>query len=221
VVQPGAPPAVDVYIDDGRAGGYEPFLADFSSTTELWNRRAADGGTTHEPALLGTPNHVYVRVRNRGTQTATGVSVKVFRADPAGALVWPTNWTQAGGAVAAPATIPPGGSVIVGPLTWTPQVVGQEALLASVSAPDDLSNADTVNGPLPHRRLIPFDNNLAQRTIATQAAGTGNVHVAAVNANGRLWHTIRFADGSWQPFGDVEGQTGEMGVLSQASCAAI
>ena len=45
--------------------------------------------------------------------------------------------------------------------------------------------------------------------------------VCVVNAQGRLWHTIRFANGSWQPFGDVEGQTGEMGDLSQATAAAV
>jgi hypothetical protein len=50
---------------------------------------------------------------------------------------------------------------------------------------------------------------------------SGSLHLAAINAAGRLWHTIRFADGSWQPFGDVEGQTGEMGDLSQVAVAAI
>ncbi len=221
VVQPGAPPAVDVYVDDGRGGGYEPYLADFTGTTDLWNRHAADAGTTHESARLGVPNHVYVRVRNRGTQAATGVSVTLFRADPAGGLIWPTNWTQAGVALPVPAGIPAGGQVIVGPLTWTPQVAGQESLLVSVSATGDLSNADTVNGPLPHWRLVPFDNNLAQRTVATEPAVTGDLHVPAVNSAGRLWHTIRFADGSWHPFGDVEGQTGDMGTLRQATCASI
>jgi subtilisin family serine protease len=43
--------------------------------------------------------------------------------------------------------------------------------------------------------------------------------VCAINSQGRLWHTIRFAGGSWQPFGDVEGQTGEMGKLEQAAAA--
>ena len=48
--------------------------------------------------------------------------------------------------------------------------------------------------------------------VAVAAVGRA-LHLAAINTAGRLWHTIRFADGSWQPFGDVEGQTGEMGHL--------
>jgi subtilisin family serine protease len=49
----------------------------------------------------------------------------------------------------------------------------------------------------------------------------GRAHVVVVNAKGRLWHTIRHADGAWESFGDVEGQAGETGMLTDASTAAI
>jgi len=48
-----------------------------------------------------------------------------------------------------------------------------------------------------------------------------NLHAAAINAAGRLWHTTRFADGTGEPFGDVQAQTGEIGTLSRVAVAAI
>ncbi len=42
----------------------------------------------------------------------------------------------------------------------------------------------------------------------------GNLHVAAVNRNHIIWHTIRFANGSWQStFGNVNNQEGNGGSL--------
>jgi hypothetical protein len=43
--------------------------------------------------------------------------------------------------------------------------------------------------------------------VATAVIG-GNLHVVAQSGDGNLWHTIRAADGSWQPFGDVKAATG-------------
>jgi hypothetical protein len=82
---PGQPPQVDVYIDDGR-GVYLPHLDDFTGTADIWNRRFPDGGMTHEAPVAGFPGYVYVRVGNRGTDPATDASVKLFHANPAGGL---------------------------------------------------------------------------------------------------------------------------------------
>jgi len=59
-----------------------------------------------------------------------------------------------------------GAEAIIGLFEWIPNTVGHECILASVSADDDLSNADTVLGDIPHWRLVPFDNNIAQRNVS-------------------------------------------------------
>ncbi len=192
VTTAGAPPDVDVYIDDARGGGYMPYLVDVSASTDVWNRRNPDGGTTHEAPVVGVTSHAYVRVRNRGTQAANGATVRLFRGDPATALTWPGDWSATLlPQVGAPVPIPPGGDVVVGPFAWRPTLVADERLLASVSAPGDISNAETVNGALPARRLVPMDNNLAIRAVAptrnradVAGFGDGGVWVALNQGNG-------------------------------------
>jgi hypothetical protein len=44
------------------------------------------------------------------------------------------------------------------------------SLLASASATGDASNADTITGAIAHWRLVPNDNNIAQRDVAAIAA---------------------------------------------------
>ena len=54
---------------------------------------------------------------------------------------------------------------MVGPFPWTPQAAG-ESLLFGVSAVGDPSNLESVTaGPIPNARLVPLDNNTAQRTF--------------------------------------------------------
>jgi hypothetical protein len=174
----GQPPAVDIYIDDGRGGQYG-YIGDFWDNTEVWNRNAPDGGTTHQEPIVRSANSAYVRVRNRGTSVATGVVVRGFHARPSTGLVWPDDWSTMSTAQLSAPDISPGGTVVVGPFTWVPTEIGHECMLMEASCPGDRSNIDVLGGipcafgPTPHWRLIPFDNNLAQRNVAPVAAAGG------------------------------------------------
>ena len=93
VVSEGAPPAVDVFIDDGRGGQYT-FLANHWSTTDIWNRTTVgDGGGVHEHPIVGATNYAYVKIKNRGTASATNIVVRGFHALPGVGLVYPGDWT--------------------------------------------------------------------------------------------------------------------------------
>ena len=50
----------------------------------------------------------------------------------------------------------------------------------------------------------------------------GALHVVAVTADGELWHSVRYKDGTWQSFTPIDVSTGgERGPWRTASCAAI
>ena len=56
--------------------------------------------------------------------------------------------------------------VVVGPFKWVPSQVGHECMFFSVSAKGDASNIDGgITGPIPEWRLVPNDNNIAQRNV--------------------------------------------------------
>lgn len=178
VTSAGAPPDVDVYIDDGRAGHYD-FQYVHWHTTTIWNRRAADGGTTHEEPALGESNYMYVRVKNRGTQAATNVIVRGFHCLPGAGLLWPNDFK----AMITP-QIAVGGlgandseEQIVGPFEWTPNInaYGHDCVLMIVSATNDPSNIDnfTAAEVIPEWRLVPNDNNVGQRNVHPVPGGGG------------------------------------------------
>ncbi|MAU26790.1 MAG: hypothetical protein CMH45_05220 [Muricauda sp.] len=164
---PGSPPEVDVYIDDGRGGEYE-WRQNFWNTTDIWSAQVNDSTVGHQTPLVGVTNYFFVRIKNRGQNQAENVVVKAYQCRPSTGLIWPVDWTPMDTPEITVGSLAAGGETVVGPFEWTPVTEGHECILASVSADGDESNADTVNGDIPHWRLVPFDNNIAQRNVSPE-----------------------------------------------------
>ena len=172
----GAAPAVDVYIDDGRAGEYA-YQAVHWNTTTIWNRRAPDGLSGHQEAALGATNYAYVKIRNRGSQIAHNVVVKGYHCKPSAGVLWPNDLQPMSTAQLAAGTLQPGSAEekIVGPFEWTPvsNTWGHDCMLMIVSASGDPSNVDnfTAGEVVEDWRLVPNDNNVGQRNVTLVPGG--------------------------------------------------
>ncbi len=173
----GSPQPVDVYLDDGRQGEYQ-FTDDWAATSSaLWLRRKADGGQRPQTPRRNSDNFIYVRVWNRGYQTAFGVQATVRVARAASNLGWPSpsTWTSIAPLDPANAMSDIGANdhVVLGPFKWTPTRRGDHTILVEVDAPGDRSNINVATGipcaqpsaqPTLLASLIPYDNNLGAAT---------------------------------------------------------
>jgi hypothetical protein len=193
VTTPGAPPAVDVYINDGRNGEYD-FQAVHWHNTSVWNRNAADGLVGHQDAVPGVTNYMYVKVKNRGTTTATNVNVKGYHCLPGAGLTWPVDFTQMGPAAGLHvASIASNNSaeVIVGPFEWIPNenIYGHDCALMIVNATGDPSNVAnfTAGDTVAEWRLVPNDNNVGQRNVHILPGGGGERAFAAALDKRFFW----------------------------------
>jgi hypothetical protein len=163
--QIGNPPQVDVFINDGRDGNYN-FVESLNSN-DVWNRQQTDNGGVHQVPVAGRENFAYVRVSNRGLSSANSVEVRGFQSSIHTGQIWPEDWEPLTDPVrmgAAP--IPPGQSAVIGPFRWTP-ISMTPTLLMSVAATGDQSNLArfTSLNSISNHRLVPLDNNLAQRAM--------------------------------------------------------
>jgi hypothetical protein len=182
---PGLPPPVDIYIQDRRPnseatpygdvlygpGSYVPVSLDWdpnqsgSGTPPLWQ---AEGS-----AIVVSGGNISVRVGNRGSQSATNVTVSVWwHAWPGGndPPKWndPTTvWTQCSPSASPGQTIGPGAQPAEFDFTFNPPPPGTRYLvLAQATCGDDLANTDTVTSlPCSQQQtklidLVPNDNNL-------------------------------------------------------------
>ena len=189
VVTAGAPPDIDVYIDDGRAGEYE-YLPVHWATTTIWKRRAADGLTTYEEPALGETNYAYVKIKNRGTQTANDVIVRGYHCRPSAGVLWPDDLQPFTTPELAAGTLGPDNTEekTVGPFEWEPveNVWGHDCMLMIVSATGDPSNVDnfTAGDVVEDWRLVPNDNNVGQRNV-TLVPGGGAIKGLVAGLHGK------------------------------------
>lgn len=45
------------------------------------------------------------------------------------------------------------------------------------------------------------------------------LHLVTCDVNGDLWHTLRYGNGAWSPFGNIEQQAGDIGSTRSVTCA--
>ncbi|MEV7526385.1 hypothetical protein [Streptomyces sp. NPDC091371] len=175
----GKPPAVDVYIDDGRAGEYQFQQAHWANQS-MWNRNAPDGLPGHQNAVAGTKNFFYVKVRNRGTSASGTVTVQGYHCLPGAGLTWPGDFTPmspAAGLTAPSVPADSAGDVVLGPFEWVPNenVHGHDCALMIASTAGDPSNVEHFTGSesIAEWRLVPCDNNIGQRNVTLVPGGAG------------------------------------------------
>ena len=163
----GAPPPVDIFIEDGRGGEYR-YRSGYADCRAIWNRCRDDGGAAHQTPIAGVTNYAYVKVKNRGWEPARGIVVRAFHCGASTQLVYPRDWRPMRTAEQKVAKVPPNSSAesIVGPFAWVP-AHGRESMLMVASAAGDASNIDNFSArdAIANARLVPYDNNIAQRDV--------------------------------------------------------
>ena len=87
----GAPPEVDVYVDDGRNGEYE-YQNSQAETNDICNRINPDGVSQHQDPVVNSENFIYVKIKNRGTLDATEITVKGFSSNKSDDVIFPNDW---------------------------------------------------------------------------------------------------------------------------------
>jgi len=188
VITEGAPPAVDVYIDDGRGGEYDYIHAHWNNQS-MWNRNEPDGLPGHQNAIDGQTNYMYGKVKNRGANTANNVTVRAYHSLPGAGLTWPVDFDEMGPVGGLPIASIAGDNAAeetVGPFEWEPNInaYGHDCVLMIASVAGDPSNVDnfTPTETVQEWRLVPHDNNVGQRNVSVvPGEGGGEALMASLD----------------------------------------
>lgn len=154
----------DAWVKDCAADDRLPYspCSEFWLSPDLWCN--SSGGTSHENPHRGSPNQLWVKVRNADSLAITNAEVRVYWADPTGGLPH-TDWNLIGTAsVSVPAGA--GNEAIAGPIVWTPGAAEPEhcCLFAIVNTGEDYHEPTTLD-PIVWGFDIARDNNIVWKNM--------------------------------------------------------
>ena len=119
--------------------------------------------------MYGSTNYLYIKLSNRGTTSASDITIKGYQSNSQSHFDWPANWhSLTTPEVSEPGPIASNQSTIVGPFQWEPAFDGENGILMVASNNEDPSISDNPviqNKVLGNWRLVPVDNNIAQRNF--------------------------------------------------------
>ena len=94
---------------------------------------------------------------------------------------------------------------------------------ANFSTKSGSSNWGTLNEVTTsgHPFFVKFDLSSPVSPPVSPPEKGNLLHISGTTSDGKLWHSIRFPSGSWSSFGDVEGQTGDRGFITNVALQGI
>jgi hypothetical protein len=147
------PITADIYIrDNPEDDGDAPSRGLTFNSPDIWVRHRQDGLARHQKPDPDAENWLYIRVWNKGPETATRVRAETFIA-PVSPSIWPDMW-QPLGEIEFP-NIAAGENAIAA-LPWQPEHRGQRRFLVRLSSVED---------PAQHQWAVRYDNNIAQKNL--------------------------------------------------------
>jgi hypothetical protein len=208
IVPPPVSPTVDLWSQDTPADlGVEPnpTSAPMWQSDDIWVRRQNDGLMVqdHENpeyrAPGGSPNHVYVRVRNLGCGGSGTGTVKLYWAKASTALGWPAPWD---GSVTTPAlmggsigsqptgTVAGGASTVVS-FPWSPPNPADYASFGADQAHFCLLSRIETSSTSPFGMTTPEGSNLYQNVQANNNIVWKNIQIVdEVPGTGRKSYVV-------------------------------
>ncbi|PVH79336.1 hypothetical protein DL98DRAFT_655459 [Cadophora sp. DSE1049] len=179
---------------------------------DIWVRNGPDGLTNqdHQNPLGEQQNYVYVRIRNRGCQSAGSQSgiVKLYWAKASSSLSWPAPWD---GSITSPALM---GSLIGSQAITV--VGGARQILSFNWTPPDPSNYVAFGADKAHFCLLARIETSPTAPYGMRSPETGNLYANVQNNNKIVWKNITIVDtdGDGGRYADV--MVGEFGGKDRA-----